>query len=379
MEEIDFKEKVKVAIIHYWFITKRGGEKVVESLLKLYPNADIYTLFYDEKKYGNSLKNHKVYTSILNTPFLRKYYQKIFPLYPIGIRSLKLKEKYDLIISSESGPAKGVSIPNKTPHVCYIHSPMRYCWGFTNEYLKSMKPVLRPVANFFFKKLKKWDRTTIDNVDLYIANSKNVENRVKKYYNKEAKVIYPPIETHLFKKPLNLEIKNEYFLSFGAITPYKRIDLLVDCFNKNGEKLIVIGSGSEKEKLMKKARKNIEFKGFINDLEIESYIQKSKALVFPGEEDFGMIPLEVMSYGIPVIAFKKGGALETVVERLNIQKSSGIFFDEQNSKSLQKALDFFKKNEKYFDPEWIRNHARKFEEKNFLKQFKMEVKKVVKD
>ena len=367
---------MKVAIVHYWFITRRGGEKVVESLLKLYPQADIYTLFYDKAKYGNYLKGHKVYTSILDNAFLRKRYQQIFPLYPIGIKSLKLKENYDLVISSESGPAKGVKINNNCIHVCYIHSPMRYCWGFTNEYLKSINPVLRPVANFFFKKLKRWDRTTIDNVDLYIANSKNVENRVKKYYNKEAKVIYPPIETHLFKKPLNLEIKNEYFLSFGAITPYKRIDLLVDCFNKNGEKLIIIGSGSEKEKLIKKARKNIEFKGFINDLEIEWYIQKSKALVFPGEEDFGMIPLEVMSYGIPVIAFKKGGALETVVEKkLNIKKSSGIFFEEQNSKSLQDALDFFKKNEKCFDSEWIRSHARKFEEHIFLKQFKSEVKK----
>jgi glycosyltransferase involved in cell wall biosynthesis len=371
---------MKVAIIHYWFITRRGGEKVVESILKQYPQADIYTLFYDKEKYGNYLNGHKVYTSVLNNAFLRKRYQQIFPLYPLGIRSLKLKDDYDLIISSESGPAKGITINNNCIHVCYIHSPMRYCWGFTNEYLKSINPVLRPVANFFFKKLKQWDATTIDNVDLYIANSINVAKRVKKYYNKEAKVIYPPIESNLFKKPLNLEIKKEYFLSFGAITPYKKIDLLVDCFNRNGEKLVVIGSGSEKEKLTRKAKNNIEFKGFINDSELELYIQKSKALIFPGEEDFGMIPLEVMSYGIPVIAFKKGGALETVVEeKQNIQKSSGIFFKEQNSKSLQDALDFFNKNEKYFNPEWIRDSARKFKEYNFLDKLKIEIKKIVKD
>jgi glycosyltransferase involved in cell wall biosynthesis len=371
---------MKVAIIHYWFITRRGGEKVVESILKLYPDADIYTLFYDEDTYGNYLKRHQIYTSKYNTPFFRKHYQKIFPLYPSAIKSLKLRKNYDLIISSESGPAKGIKINNKAKHICYIHSPMRYCWGFTDEYLKSMNPIIRPVANFFFKRLKKWDKTTIDNVDLYIANSINVAKRVKKFYKREAKVVYPPIASKLFKKPLDFKIEKEFFLSFGAITPYKKIDLLVDCFNKNGKKLIVIGNGSEKEKLVKKANKNIEFKGFLETSELEYYIKKSKALIFPGEEDFGMIPLEVMALGIPVIAFKKGGALETVVEKKEkINESSGIFFKEQNIKSLQGALDFFINKEKYFDPDWIRNHAKKFEEDNFLQQFSVEIEKKLKE
>jgi glycosyltransferase involved in cell wall biosynthesis len=369
---------MKVAIIHYWFITRRGGEKVIESILKLYPNADIYTLFYDVDKYGNHLEGHKVYTSKYNTPFFRKHYQKLFPLYPTIVKSLKLKENYDLIISSESGPAKGIEIRNKAKHVCYIHSPMRYCWGFTDEYLKSMKPYIRPIASFFFKRLKKWDITTIDNVDLYIANSVNVSKRVKKYYNKEAKVVYPPIESNLFEKYLNLEVKKDCFLSFGAITPYKRIDLLVDCFNENGEKLVIIGNGSEKEKLVKKAKNNIEFKGFLNESELQDYIQKSKALIFPGEEDFGMIPLEVMSYGVPVIAYEKGGALETVVEnKENIQESTGMFFKEQTIDSLQEALDLFKAKGVFFDPRWIRNHAKKFEEDNFLQCFKAEVNAIL--
>ncbi|AUC85506.1 glycosyl transferase [Polaribacter sp. ALD11] len=369
---------MKVAIIHYWFITRRGGEKVVESILKIYPEADIYTLFYDIDTYGDYLKGHNIYTSKYNTPFFRKHYQKIFPLYPSAVKSLKLKEDYDLIISSESGPAKGIKINKKAKHICYIHSPMRYCWGYTDTYLKSINPFLRPIANFFFNRLKNWDKTTIENVELYIANSLNVAKRVQHFYNKEAKVVYPPIAQNLFKKPLNLKIKKEYFLSFGAITPYKKVDLLVDCFNKNGEKLIIIGNGSEKEKLVRKANKNIQFKGFLEASELEHYIQKSKALVFPGEEDFGMIPLEVMSFGIPVIAYKKGGALETVVENKdNIQESSGIFFEEQNLKSLQNALDFFKTIEKHFNPLWIRNHAKKFEEQNFLKHFKYEVKKML--
>lgn len=368
---------MKVAIIHYWFITKRGGEKVVESLLKLYPNADIYTLFYDEKIYGDSLKNYKIYTSILNTPLLRKYYQKIFPLYPTGIRSLKLKEQYDLIISSESGPAKGIQINNNAKHVCYIHSPMRYCWGYTEEYLKSMNPLIRPIANYFFMQLKKWDKSTIDNVDYYISNSKNVAKRVEKYYNRKAKVIYPPIDSNLFIEPLERN-KKTHFLSFGALTPYKKIDLLVDCFNKNGKKLIIIGNGSEKEKLKKRAKQNIEFKGFLKEYELKNYIQNSKALLFPGEEDFGMIPLEVMSYGIPVIAYKKGGALETVVEnKIKVSESSGIFFNQQNIESLQKALDNFNKIEENFNPSWIRKHAEKFEESNFLQSFSQTIDKLI--
>ena len=371
---------MKVAVIHYWFITRRGGEKVVESILKLYPNSDIYTLFYDEDKYGDHLKRHKIYTSKYNTPFFIKHYQKIFPLYPSAIKSLKLRKNYDLIISSESGPAKGVKINNNAKHVCYIHSPMRYCWGFTDEYLKSMNPIFRPIANFFFMKLRNWDKTTIDNVDLYIANSINVAKRVKKFYNREATVIYPPIASALYDKKLEIINTKDFFLSFGAITPYKKIDLLVDCFNKNGKKLIIIGNGSEKEKLQKKANSNIEFKGFVDSKDLEGIIKHSKALLFPGEEDFGMIPLEVMTYGVPVIAYNKGGALETVVENRNeISKSSGIFFNKQNIASLQKAINYFIKVENDFNPHWIRKHAESFEESNFLHSFSKIIKKLLKE
>ncbi len=367
---------MRVAIVHYWFITRRGGEKVVESLLKLYPEADIYTLFYDKDKYGDHLKNHNVYTSKLNTSFFRKHYQKIFPLYPFAVKSLKLKQDYDLIISSESGPAKGISIKNKANHICYIHSPMRYCWGFTNEYLAAINPVLRPLAKFFFRKLKNWDLKTVNNVDLYIANSNNVADRVKKYYGKVAEVVYPPIETKLFKKTLIQDVEKKHYLSFGALTPYKKIDLLVDTFNISGDKLIIIGNGSEKESLVKKAKPNIEFKGFVEDSKLQEYISTSKALLFPGEEDFGMIPLEVMSYGVPVIAFKKGGALETVIEnKEDYSKSSGVFFKDQTIVSLQEAIFNFENVQHKFDPYWIRKHAEGFEESKFLYNFSNAIKR----
>lgn len=369
---------MKIAIIHYWFITRRGGEKVVESLLKLYPNADIYTLFYNKYTYGNSLEGHKIYTSVLDTPFLRKYYQKIFPLYPIGIRSLKLKEKYDLIISSESGPAKGIHIQNNAPHICYIHSPMRYCWSHTETYVNTANYFVRPFMRLFFKGLKKWDKTTIDNVNLYIANSINVAKRVNTFYKKEAEVIHPPIEESLLDKPLQNNTK-EVYLSFGAITPYKKIGLLVDTFNKNKKELIIIGEGSEKEKLIKRANKNIQFKTCPKWEDVEHILLKTKALLFPGEEDFGMIPIEVMAYGIPVIAFKKGGAIETVVEnKSKIHESSGVFFEEQTKESLQRAVLYFEKNENTFNPEWIKNHAKNFAESKFLNKFTKQVKVLLK-
>lgn len=356
---------MKVAILHYWLITRRGGEKVLENLLELFPDADIYTLFKDPSIYGEEFPTQPVFTSVLDTPLVRKHYQKIFPLYPMGIRSLKVKGNYDLVISSESGPAKGVKVPRNIPHICYVHSPMRYCWGFTEEYLQSLPNAIRPFAKMGFEYLRNWDRTTIDNVDLYLANSRNVADRIQRYYQRPSKVLYPPIENRLFEKPLNREGEKTIYLSFGAITPYKKIDLLVDAFNRNGKRLVVIGDGSEREKLEKKAGPNIEFTGTLPWKKIEEFIHMSRALLFPGEEDFGMIPLEVMAYGLPVLAYGKGGALETVVQQTEVARSSGLFFPEQTVESLEECISKFEAVEHEFDPVWIRSHARKFGEDVF--------------
>lgn len=365
---------MKVAIVHYWFITRRGGEKVVESILKLYPNADIYTLFYDPKKYGDYLNNHKIYTSKLNRSFLRKRYQKIFPLYPVGVRSLQLKEKYDLIISSESGPVKGIPNHYNVPHLCYIHSPMRYCWSHKKMYLDAVPTIIRPIMSFFLERLRRYDSTTVKNVDMFVSNSKNVANRVANYYSRESEIVYPPISEDLFQDTKAVDADRSAYLSFGAITPYKKIDLLIDTFNANGKKLIVVGEGSEKEKLKRKANKNIIFMGEVPWGELRDIIYHSKALLFPGEEDFGMIPLEVMAHGIPVIAYGKGGALETVIEnKERVEKSSGIFFDNQSQESLEKALSYFEEIENKFDPLWIKEHAKKFSESQFLKHFQSKV------
>ena len=366
---------MKVAIIHYWFIGRRGGERVIESLLKLYPDADIYTLFYDKEKYNGNLNDNKVYTSVLDIKIFRKNHTLLFPLYPLGIKSLKLRKKYNLIISSESGPAKGIKIPSNTPHVCYVHTPMRYCWGYTHEYTANKPFFIKWVLNAFFYLLKNWDKTTINNVDLYLANSVNVKNRIKKYYRKEAEVIFPPVRTELFNKPIAQAGKDKkHYLYFGALVPYKRVDLLVDTFKDTEDTLIVIGEGPMRKKLENKSGKNIHFFGRLPWNEIEDKIHESKALIFPGEEDFGIIPLEIMAYGIPIIAYGKGGALETIVENRNrVKDSTGLFFNEQTITSLRDTLEHFKSVENEFEAHFIRKHASLFKEENFLNSFKKTV------
>ena len=372
---------MKVAIVHYWLISMRGGEKVVKSILKLYPEADVYTLFYDKNNLERYFEKHAVYSSILDNRLFRNHYQKLFPLYPCGIKSLKLRHNYDLIISSESGPAKGISIEGNASHICYTHTPMRYCWGFTDEYLKVLPRVLRPVAKFSFKKLRNWDLTTIDNVDYYIANSNNVKKRIKMYYQKDSKIIYPPIDLSLFDDGFTVKSvkKRNYYLSFGALVPYKNITLLVDTFNQSGKKLVIIGDGSERKKLEKKANNNISFTGSLPWEKIKPHIIGAKALLFPGEDDFGMIPLEVMAYGLPVIALGKGGALETVIEnKIKRHKSSGVFFHKQSIKSLVSAINEFEDVIDKFDSSWIINHARKFGEDIFMDKFSKEVERIMK-
>lgn len=373
---------LNVAIVHYWLVTWRGGEKVLESLLKLFPGADIYTLFYDAKVCRPYLKRNRVYRSILDVGPIRKHYQKVFPLYPTGIGSLKLQKSYDLIVSSESGPAKGIRKPAETPHLCYIHTPMRYCWGFMQTYLDTMPRWLQGIARWRFQHLREWDRTTIDNVDRYIANSRNVADRVQRFYGKPAGVCYPPIALDLFSnEPVQSSIgERDYYLSFGAVTPYKNVDLLVETFNRDRRRLVVVGDGSEKNRLQRSAGDNIEFKGALPLNDVIEIIRNAKALLFPGEEDFGMIPLEVMSQGVPVIAYRKGGALETVVENpQHPERSSGLFFDRADSESLRGALERFETIEARFDPVWIQRHARQFGEDRFLREMSMHIAELLKE
>ena len=371
---------LSVAIVHYWLVTWRGGENVIRSMLRLFPDADIYTLFHDPELCEAHLPGRRVYGSCLDVGPLRRRHRAVFPLYPSGIRSLRLRRPYDLVISSESGPAKGIRVPEGTPHLCYVHTPMRYCWGFTDDYLKAIPGWARPVAARAFERLRRWDLTTVDNVDRYVANCQNVAERVARHYGREAGVCHPPIDLSLFD-PAYPESRvrgsgGGHYLSFGALTPYKKVELLIDTFRSLPDRTLrIVGDGSERSRLEALAGPNVEFLGELPWSDIHEHILGARALLFPGEEDFGMVPLEVMAHGTPVIAYGKGGALETVIDAAaDPGRGTGLFFEEPTVECLLASIRHFESMEGRFDPHVIAAHARSFGEDHFLATFDQEVR-----
>jgi glycosyltransferase involved in cell wall biosynthesis len=310
----------------------RGGEKMLEALLELYPEADIYTHVYNPKAVSALIKNRRVITSRINRlPFAKKLYQLYMPLMPNALMDFNLQD-YDLVISSEAGPAKGI-VPNPNAyHICYCHSPMRYLWDMYHEYFKGSNPFVR----FFMKRmipyLRIWDVTSANLVDRFVTNSNYVAKRIRRIYNREAKVVYGPAP---IEPLLNVERKpSDYYLFFGQITSYKRADIAIEACIKSGRKLVVAGAGAKKKNIKKSGL--VRYIGRVTDEEAAVLFSQAKALLYPGIEDLGLVPIEAQAAGCPVIAYRGGGALDTVKEGV-----TGIFFDEQTTDSLIKAMDYF--------------------------------------
>ncbi len=328
----------------------------------MYPLADIYVHVADEELCAREFPNHRIRTTFISKlPFARRYYQKYLPLMPMALEELDLRE-YDLVISSESGPAKGVLVAPHAKHVCYCHSPMRYVWDMYPEYRSTVGGLMRmawtPISHY----LRMWDQLTAQRVDHFAANSSFVAARIRKYYQRDSVVIFPPVDVEVF----NLSPKDDgFYLSVGQLVPYKRPNLLIDAFNASGKKLLIIGDGPMLAALRRRAKSNVELVGSQPFEVIRDSYSKCKALVFPGVEDFGMVPVEAMASGKPVIAFKGGGALETVVDEV-----TGVFFDAQSAESLNAAISRFEALESRFDAIRIREHARKFSSGIFLSTFK---------
>lgn len=333
---------MKVAIVHYWLVTMRGGEKVLEELCKLYPKADIYTNVYNPNKISDVIKSHKIYTTKINKyPFSKKMYQMYMPFMPNALMQLDLTD-YDLIISSESGPAKSVCPSPNAFHLCYCHTPMRYIWDMYYEYSKNSVFFIRFFMKKIAPKLRIWDITSANLVDRFVANSSFVAARIQRYYNRNADVIFPPCDIQKYiENPRNPQ---DFYLFFGQLVGYKRADLAVDACIKSKRKIVVVGDG--KSKKAKKYIKSgyVKFTGRINDNEIKDYLSKAKALLFPGIEDFGIIPVEANAAGCPVLAYKKGGALDSVKENI-----TGLFFEEQTTESLIKCIEKFEQNQNNFN------------------------------
>jgi len=354
---------MKVAIVHYWLVSMRGGEKMLEALLEMFPDADIYTHVYKPKNISSLINSKRVFTSrISRLPFAKKLYQIYMPLMPAALMDFNL-QSYDLVISSEAGPAKGV-VPNPNAyHICYCHSPMRYLWDMYHEYFRETGPLVR----FFMKRmipgLRLWDVVSANLVDCFIANSSYVAKRIKRYYNRDAQVVYPPVNTENF---LNVERKpSDFYLFFGQITGYKRADIAIEACIKSGRKLVVAGAGAKKKEIKKYTKSGlVTFKGRVSDEDILNLFASAKALLFPGIEDFGIIPIEAQAAGCPVIAYRDGGALETVKENV-----TGIFFDKQTPESLIKAMDNFEQNEVTFTVRQVFNeHVRQFSKAAFVER-----------
>jgi glycosyltransferase involved in cell wall biosynthesis len=333
---------MKTAIVHYWLVNMRGGEKMLEALLEMFPDADIYTHVYNPKAVSPLIKNRRVITSRVNRlPFAKKLYQLYMPLMPRALMDFNL-QGYDLVISSEAGPAKGV-VPNPNAyHLCYCHSPMRYLWDMYHEYFRKANPFVR----FFMKRLipsiRLWDISSANLVDCFAANSGYVAKRIRRYYNREAVVINPPVDIENY---ISVERKpKDFYLFFGQITGYKRADIAIEACVASGRKLVVAGTGAGK-KLIRKYQKTglVSFRGRVCEDEMRELYASAKALLFPGIEDFGIIPVEAQSAGCPVIAFREGGAVETVQENI-----TGLFFDEQTPEALIAVMEHFERNEASF-------------------------------
>jgi glycosyltransferase involved in cell wall biosynthesis len=353
---------MNVAIVHFVLLYMSGAEKVLEALCELYPDADIYTHVYDPTNISDRIKKHTIKTTFINKlPNAPKYYKYYLPLMPYALEQLDLSG-YDLIISCESGPTKGIIPDPDTLHVCYCHSPMRYIWDMYHDYINRKGYFLRIVMAHLIHVLRIWDHTTASRVDLFVANSSFVQKRIQKYYRRDSIVLPPPVETDHFEISEGFE---DYYLWMGRLVHYKRPDIAVDAFNTMGKKLIMIGDGEEIQSLRQRANDNIEIMGFQSFEMLQEKLANCQALIFPGVEDAGIIPIEAMASGKPVIAFNKGGLKDTIVDG-----KTGVFFDKQSAAGLISGVESFESKRDQFEPHYIASQAQRFSKHNFKLAFK---------
>lgn len=361
---------MKTAIVCDWLVTVGGAEKCLAEMLHCFPEADLFAVvdFMPPEQRGFLLNKPVTTTFIQKLPFAKKHYRSYLPLMPLAIEQLDLS-RYQLIISSSHAVAKGVITGPDQLHISYVHSPMRYAWDLQHQYLKEAgldKKLRGYFARYFLHKLRLWDSRSAHNVDHFIANSQFIARRIKKTYRRDANVIYPPIDTTLFKPGMK---KDDFYLAASRLVPYKKMDLIVESFQHlPGKKLIVIGDGPDMHKLKAKAGGHVELLGYQSNQVLLDYMQRAKALIFAAEEDFGIVPLEAQACGTPVIAYGKGGALETV-RGLDNAKPTGLFFPEQTTQAIAEAVRIFEQNCSRFTVEHCVENAAKFNPERFRIEF----------
>lgn len=383
--------EARVALVHDWLTGMRGGERCLDVLCELFPTADIFTLLHIQGSVSKTIEQRQIRTSVIQTlPLASTRYRYYLPLFPWAIEQFNL-DGYDLILSSSHCVAKGVKTSPQALHVAYVHTPMRYIWDMQDAYVASGR--LGPASAFMLRsiagRLRRWDIAVNARVDYFVANSFHVADRIRRHYGREATVIHPPVETARFHIA---ERTDDYYLVAGAFAPYKRIDLAIEAFNRLRRRLVIVGEGQDGGRLRRIAGPTIEFLGWRTDREVADLLGRCRALIFPGEEDFGILPVEAMACGRPVIAYGRGGVTETVIplERsaisdqrsavqhafslqpsaLNLepQPPTGIFFYEQTVEALIQAIDLFERSVDQFDPEALRAYAFTFDRSIFEKR-----------
>jgi glycosyltransferase involved in cell wall biosynthesis len=349
----------RVALVHFWLLGTRGGEKVLEGMCRIFPDADIFTLFYEPDSVSPLLRSKNVTASFLNP--LRGVYRSLLPLMPMALESFDLRG-YDLVISSESGPAKGVITSATTRHICYCHTPMRYLWelypAYREEFCGSAitRALFAPLSNY----LRTWDYSTAARVDRFVANSRNIRRRIWKTYRRKSRVVYPPVAVDSFYHGSS----EGYFLAVSEMVPYKRLDYAVRVFARNGRKLKIAGDGPGYRALKRIAASNIEFCGRVPDRQLRELYAHSAAFVIPGEEDFGITMVESLASGKPVIALGRGGAEEIVTE------GCGVLYPEPSEARLEKALRDFDARVAFLNPVQLQTRAAEFSDAAFDRRFR---------
>ncbi|KKQ45526.1 MAG: Glycosyltransferase [Candidatus Moranbacteria bacterium GW2011_GWC2_37_8] len=368
-------KKIKIALVHDFLIQPGGAERVLKVLSDMYPEAPIYTLLYDEHKMGEIFKGREIISSYLQKfpKFLKKHHRWLLPFYPVICETFDLRE-FDLVISSSGAWSKGIVTKLNTIHISYLHSPMRFAWDYSDQYVKELKgEKLSFISRFVLNYIRIWDRLAAERPDYLIANSLYTQRRIEKYYRRDSKIIYPPVSNRNQQSATsNQEEKvtsyqlpvSDYFLVVSRLSPYKKVDMVVEAFNKLGLPLVVIGQGQQEKLLKKIAKDNVTILGWQNDEIIQQYYKNAAGFIFPCIDDFGIAPVEAMLSGVPVIAFRKGGACETVQEGI-----TGEFFDAQTSEVLADGVRRFMLNKDKYDKEMIKRRAQEFSRERFEREF----------
>jgi glycosyltransferase involved in cell wall biosynthesis len=368
---------MRVALIHDWLNGMRGAEKVLEAFCEIFPDAVIFTLFYEKDKVSKTISGHEVRTSILNKiPGFRQSYRNMLPFFPGAVERFDLAD-FDLVISSSHCVAKGAKPSPDALHICFCHSPMRYVWDRFDDYFSDVesRQIKRYMARAICMNLRRWDVQSSSRVDLFISNSEFVKRRIKKFYDRPSTVIYPFADID-FYTPENTASQSarNYFLAVSALVPYKRIQDIVEAFGNLDDRLIIVGDGPEKQKLMKMAPSNVEFTGWLSSERLLDYYRNCRALIFPGVEDFGIVPIEAQACGKPVIALAEGGALETVngpiigIDNGHSPDSTGLFFKKPGAEYIVDAVKRFKTMR--FDGDVIRSNALRFSRESFIDEIR---------